>query len=163
MNQPDKHINSTPLARDARFAFVMSSWHSEIVERALQGFLAALPDDGSRERNVDVFTVPGAFEIPLHAKRLAKSQRYAGIVAAAFVVDGGIYRHDFVASAVIDGLMQVQLETDVPVFSLVLTPHHFHAHSEHQSFFLKHFLEKGKEAAHAALATVESFRRLDPR
>ncbi|MFP3562323.1 6,7-dimethyl-8-ribityllumazine synthase, partial [Paraburkholderia sp. SIMBA_049] len=76
----------------------------------------------------------GAFEIPLHAKRLAQTGRYAGIVAAGLVVDGGIYRHDFVATAVIDGLMQVQLETGTPVFSVVLTPHHFHG-EEHVKYF----------------------------
>ena len=57
---------------------------------------------------------PGAFEIPLHAKRLATSGRYAAVVGAGLVVDGGIYRHEFVADAVVNGLMRVQLDTDVP-------------------------------------------------
>lgn len=64
----------------------------------------------------------GAFEIPLHTRRLAESGSYDAIVAAGLVVDGGIYRHEFVAEAVIGGLMQVQLETGVPVISAVLTP-----------------------------------------
>jgi len=54
-----------------------------------------------------------------HAQLLAKTGRYAAIVAAGFVVDGGIYRHEFVAEAVIGGLMRVQLETGVPVISAV--------------------------------------------
>lgn len=61
---------------------------------------------------IDFFEVPGVFEIPLQAKLLAKSGRYACIVAAGFVVDGGIYRHEFVSEAVINGLMQLQLETE---------------------------------------------------
>ena len=77
--------------------------------------------------------VPGSFEIPLHAQRLAGIGRYAAIVGAGFVVDGGIYRHEFVAEAVINGLMRVQLDTDTPVISMVLTPHHFHEHDEHAS------------------------------
>jgi 6,7-dimethyl-8-ribityllumazine synthase len=76
------------------------------------------------------------------------------------VVDGGIYRHDFVASTVISGLMQVQLTTEVPVFSVVLTPHHFHEHDIHQTFFREHFLTKGAEAAQAVAKTLASFAKL---
>lgn len=105
---------------------------------------------------LDIFEVPGAFEIPLHAKLLAKSGKYAAIVASGFVVDGGIYRHEFVATAVIDGLMQVQLETEVPVFSVVLTPHHFHEHAEHLDFFREHLKTKGVEAAAACAQTLKA-------
>ena len=97
---------------------------------------------------------PGAFEIPLHAKRLAASGLYAAVVGAGLVVDGGIYRHEFVAEAVINGLMAVQLETEVPVISAVLTPHHFHAHHEHAGFFGDHFEVKGAEAARACAETI---------
>lgn len=71
------------------------------------------------------------------------------MVAAALVVDGGIYRHDFVAAAVVDGLMSAQLETDVPMFSVSLTPHHFHSNAEHVEFYTAHFVRKGAEAAQA--------------
>jgi len=103
---------------------------------------------------IDRFKVPGAFEIPLHAKRLARSGRYAAVVGAGLVVDGGIYRHEFVAEAVISGLMRVQLETEVPVISAVLTPHHFHDHREHLHFFGDHLEIKGAEAARACAETV---------
>jgi hypothetical protein len=102
--------------------------------------------------------VPGSFEIPLQAKILAKSGRYAAIVAAGLVVDGGIYRHDFVAHAVITGLMQVQLDTEVPVLSAVLTPQHFHEHEEHRQFFHAHFVVKGQEAARACARTIDNLR-----
>jgi 6,7-dimethyl-8-ribityllumazine synthase len=61
------------------------------------------------------------------------------IVAAAFVVDGGIYRHEFVANAVISGLMQVQLETNAPVLSAIPIPHHYHDSEEHQHFLCSIF------------------------
>ena len=80
--------------------------------------------------------------------------------ANGFVVNGGIYRHEFVATAVIDGLMRVQLDTDVPVFSVVLTPHHFHEHDEHLTYFGEHFVKKGAEAARACVATVTSLKSL---
>jgi 6,7-dimethyl-8-ribityllumazine synthase len=137
-----------------RFAFIQARWHSDIVDQGRKGFLAEMERNGVKPDAVDVFDVPGAFEIPLRAKLLARTGRYAAIVACGFVVDGGIYRHDFVASAVIQGLMSVQLETEIPVLSVVLTPQHFHEHEEHRRFFTDHFLVKGKEAANACLEAV---------
>jgi 6,7-dimethyl-8-ribityllumazine synthase len=137
-----------------RIAFIQACWHRDIVDQLRDSFakeFATLSD-----LNVDFFELPGAYEIPLHAKALAQTGEYAGIVAAGLVVDGGIYRHDFVATAVIDGLMRAQLDTGVPVFSAVLTPHHFHAGEEHVSFFKDHFIKKGKEAANACAQTVLS-------
>jgi 6,7-dimethyl-8-ribityllumazine synthase len=88
-------------------------------------------------------------------------RQYAAIVGAGFVIDGGIYRHDFVAEAVINGLMRAQLDTDVPMISAVLTPHHFHEHREHAAFFGEHFAVKGAEAARACAFTIESFSEIE--
>jgi 6,7-dimethyl-8-ribityllumazine synthase len=143
-----------------RLAFVQSSWHEEIVDRCRESFLREITALGVDPDQIDWFKVPGAFEIPLHAKRLAASGRYAAIIGAGFVVDGGIYRHDFVAEAVINGLMRVQLDTDVPVISAVLTPHHFHDHTVHEQFFGQHFEVKGEEAARACALTIRSLATL---
>ncbi len=148
----------TDAARPNRIAFIQSCWHRDIVDRCRDSFLndfATLSDN-----SVDLFEVAGAFEIPLHAKLLAASNNYSAIVAAGLVVDGGIYRHDFVAQAVITGLMQVQLETRVPVFSAVLTPHNFHNCEEHTQFFSEHFVVKGAEAARACADTLEKLQHL---
>ena len=136
----------------ARFAFIKANWHSDIVGQALVGFQETI------EGTVDVFDVPGAFEIPLLAKRLAKTGQYDGIIGAALVVDGGIYRHDFVAPTVVNALMQVQLETDTPVFSVVLTPHNYQETDDHNAFFRDHFVKKGREAALAAGQTVRALK-----
>jgi 6,7-dimethyl-8-ribityllumazine synthase len=154
-----------PLSTDGasptgRIAFIQSSWHKELVDKAFEGFTAELVRLGFSESLVDRWELPGAFEIPLHAKRLAKTGRYAAIVAAALVVDGGIYRHEFVAETVVRALMQVQLETTTPVFSAVLTPHHFHEHETHEGFFRQHLAQKGEEAAMACAATMESLARI---
>jgi 6,7-dimethyl-8-ribityllumazine synthase len=100
-----------------RFAFVKANWHADIVGKALKGFIEIIPT-----QQVDVFDVPGAFELPLVARDLANSGKYAAVVAAALVVDGGIYRHEFVASAVVNGLMRAALDSGVPVLSVSLTP-----------------------------------------
>ena len=139
-----------------KIAFIKASWHAEIVDRCEVGFLKEITDQGHSTEGVEIFTVPGAFEIPLLAKKLAQSGQFDAIVCAGLVVDGGIYRHEFVASAVIDGLMQAQLETGVPMISAVLTPHQFHEHETHQAFFRDHFILKGKESAVACLSTLKT-------
>jgi 6,7-dimethyl-8-ribityllumazine synthase len=143
-----------------RIAFIQACWHRDIVDQALAGFLGKLKQQGLDRNHVECFEVPGVFEIPLQAKLLAQSGRYSAIVAAGFVVDGGIYRHEFVASTVIDALMRVQLEAEVPVISVVLTPQQFHEHEEHRTFFRKHFVAKGEEAAVACAAAISGVRRL---
>ena len=158
-------MQPTAIHHNERVAFIQASWHKEIVDQSRKGFLAEMLVLGYQESDIDFFEVGGAFEIPLHAKLLAKTGRYAGIVGAALVVDGGIYRHDIVAQSVDSGLMQVQLETEVPVFSVSLTPHHFHAGEEHQKFFFEHFVHKGQEAARTCVDTLQKIRaikRLDP-
>ncbi len=157
MTTRDRELGDGELGNGAlRIAFVQSTWHEEIVDRCRHSFLAEIATLGVAQDQIDVFRVPGSFEIPLHAKRLATTGLYGAIVGAGFVVDGGIYRHEFVADAVISGLMRVQLDTDVPVISVVLTPHHFHEHNEHTSFFAEHFRVKGVEAAHACARTIRS-------
>ena len=138
-----------------RYAFVKANWHADIVDRALDGFCELIPAE-----QVDVFDVPGAFELPLVARDLALTGRYAAVAAAAFVVDGGIYRHDFVAQAVVDGLMRAGLDSGVPVLSVSLTPHHYQETEHHTAIFRAHFVEKGREAARAALMIGKTRARL---
>ncbi|KAE9630967.1 6,7-dimethyl-8-ribityllumazine synthase [Parasedimentitalea maritima] len=129
-----------------RYAFIKAQWHADIVDRALEGFLQLIPAE-----QVDVYDVPGAFEMPLLAKDLAATGEYAAVACAAFVVDGGIYRHDFVAQAVVDGLMRAGMDTGVPVLSVSLTPHQYQETDHHNAIYREHFVEKGREAANAAL------------
>jgi 6,7-dimethyl-8-ribityllumazine synthase len=148
MTQYDRH-NPTP-----RFAFIQAGWHADIVEQCRKGFTEEIARATDNRAVVDVFKVPGAFEIPLTAKRLARLRIYDAIVGSALVVNGGIYRHEFVASTVVSALMDVQLETDTPVLSAVLTPHNFHETEEHREFFRRHFVVKGREAAEACLGVI---------
>lgn len=148
----------TSPATAPRIAIISASWHSDIVGRARQSMLAEFERAATPPQRVDSFDVPGAFEIPLLAKQLARSGRYDAIVACGLVVNGGIYRHEFVGAAVIDGLMRVQLDTDVPVLSAVLTPRDFHEHEDHHRFFSEHFVKKGIEVARSCLAQVAALR-----
>jgi 6,7-dimethyl-8-ribityllumazine synthase len=122
------------------------------VDGLREGFVATMAEL-EPPREIEQFEVPGSFELPLHALLLARTGHYDAVVAAGFVVDGGIYRHEFVADAVISGLMQVQLETRVPVLSAVLTPQQFHEHDDHHLFFAEHLERKGAEVARACVVT----------
>ncbi|MEM9580705.1 MAG: 6,7-dimethyl-8-ribityllumazine synthase [Pseudomonadota bacterium] len=144
------------MTKHLKIAFIKARWHAEIVDQALVGFEAEM-DRHDQTVQITALDVPGAFEMPLLAKKLGASGDYDAIVCAALVVDGGIYRHDFVASAVVDGLMRAQMETGVPTFSVSLTPHHFQPSEEHVSFYSEHFVKKGAEAANAVLGTLPHY------
>jgi 6,7-dimethyl-8-ribityllumazine synthase len=149
----------TLTSTSSRIAFVQAGWHRELTDRCREAFLtelAALMPDAV----VEHVTVPGALEIPLRAQLLVQTGCYDAIVASALVVDGGIYRHEFVAQAVLDGIVRVQLDSGVPVLSVVLTPHHFHEHDAHTDFFAEHMATKGIEAARACAEVIEGGRQL---
>jgi 6,7-dimethyl-8-ribityllumazine synthase len=143
-----------------RIAFVQACWHREIVDQGRDAFVAEIGRHAMSADRIDFYEVPGSLEIPLQAQLLAKTGKYSTIVAAGLVVNGGIYRHEFVAQTVIDALMRVQLDTEVPIISLVLTPQHFHEHDAHHKFFHEHFKVKGAEAAVACVQTLENLKKV---
>ena len=143
-----------------RIAFVQACWHRKIVDQGRDAFVAEIGRHGMSSDQIDFYEVPGSLEIPLQAKLLAKTGKFSIIIAAGFVVNGGIYRHEFVARTVVDALMQVQLDTAVPIISLVLTPQHFHEHDAHHQFFREHFKVKGVEAAVACVQTLENLQKV---
>ncbi len=135
-------------------AYIQASWHTDITDHCRQAFTTEMAKNGYKAGDVEFFSVPGSLEIPLMARKLARTGRYAAVCASGLVVDGGIYRHDFVAQAVLHGIVQTSLETDVPVLSAVLTPHHFHEHAVHEEFFKEHMHTKGTELAEACVAII---------
>ena len=164
MNQTSQRISGPSEAGAAekpfKVAVIAASWHKDIVTASTEAIQIEFGRRCYPPDCLDFHRVPGAFEIPLYAMRLARTGSYDAIIACGLVVNGGIYRHEFVASAVIDGLMRVQLDTDVPTFSAVLTPRDFHEHEEHQTFFKAHFVKKGVEVAQACLNTLQSLAAL---
>jgi len=94
---------------------------------------------------------------------LASTGTYTAVACAALVVDGGIYRHDFVAAAVVNGLMRAGMDSGVPVLSVSLTPHHFQETEHHVAIYKAHFVEKGREAARAALMMAQTRTALQSR
>ncbi|MGC1663999.1 MAG: 6,7-dimethyl-8-ribityllumazine synthase [Bradyrhizobium sp.] len=137
-----------------RVAFVQSAWHRDVVTECREAFLTEIEARHIARAHIDVFEVPGAFEIPLHVQLLAKTRRYTAIVAAGLVVDD-----DSVAETVIRALMEVQLRTEIPVFSAVVTPQQFRETAD-ADFLRRHFASKGAEVAAACANTLLSLERL---
>jgi 6,7-dimethyl-8-ribityllumazine synthase len=109
------------LARGLRFGIIVSRFNDFICDRLLGGALDALKRNGADEDAIDVFKVPGAFEIPLMAKKAAGSGRYDAVICLGAVIRGSTPHFDYVANEVSKGVATVSLETNIPVTFGVLT------------------------------------------
>lgn len=109
------------LAKGLKFGIVISRFNDFIGERLLGGALDALTRSGADEQNVDVYKVPGAFEIPLVAKKVAESGKYDAVICLGAVIRGGTPHFDYVAAEVSKGIASVSLEAGVPISFGVLT------------------------------------------
>ena len=118
--QPGK-VDGGWQAAGLRFAIVVSRFNSFITERLLQGAVDALERGGATSRDVDVVHVPGSFELPLAAKKLAQTGRYDAVVAVGCILRGETAHYDYVCSETSRGLQLAQMDTGVPVMFCVLT------------------------------------------
>jgi 6,7-dimethyl-8-ribityllumazine synthase len=109
------------LAQDLRFGIIVSRFNDFICDRLLGGALDALRRNGVEDHNIEVFKVPGAFEIPLVAKKVATSGRYDAVICLGAVIRGATPHFDYVASEVSKGVASVSLETNTPIAFGVLT------------------------------------------
>jgi 6,7-dimethyl-8-ribityllumazine synthase len=105
----------------SRYAIVRATFYEELAQRLTAGALKGFREEGIEESGVDVFDVPGAFELPLAAKACADTGRYAGIACLGAVIRGETDHYDWVCSATAQGLELVQVETGVPCAFGVLT------------------------------------------
>jgi 6,7-dimethyl-8-ribityllumazine synthase len=108
-------------AEGLRIGIVLARWNSFIVERLKEGALDAVRRHGGDAEGVDVAYVPGSFEIPLAAKRMAASGRYDAVVCLGAVIRGSTDHYEYVAGEVTKGIAHVTMETGVPVIFGVLT------------------------------------------
>lgn len=104
-----------------KFAIVAARWNSFLVDKLLEGALDSLVRSGAADGDIDVFKVPGAFEIPLVAKRLAKAQKYHAVIVLGVVIRGATPHFDVVVSEVSKGTALAGIETGIPVLFGVLT------------------------------------------
>src|SRR5258708_28273859 len=114
-------IEGELLARDLRFAFVAARFNDFVVEPLIRGALDALKRHGSSEKQIEIVRVPGAFDIPIVARKLALSRRYDALIALGAVVRRQTPHFDYVAGACASGLARIALESGVPIAFGVLT------------------------------------------
>ncbi len=132
-----------------KFAIIVARFNSFISEKLLEGALDSLVRSGALDTDIDVVRVPGAFEIPLIAKRLAGSQKYDAVIVLGVVIRGATPHFDVVVSEVSKGTAQVGLDTGVPVLFGVLTTETIEQAIERSG------TKAGNKGAEVAVAAIE--------
>jgi 6,7-dimethyl-8-ribityllumazine synthase len=151
-------FSGTPTGAGRRFAVVASRFNQHVVEKLVDGALDALVRHGASADDIDVVWVPGAWELPLAARRLLVTERYDGIVALGAVIRGDTPHFDYVAGEASRGLATASVEFDAPIGFGVLT---CDTEEQAQARAGGAHGNKGWDAALAALEMVDLFARLD--
>jgi len=157
-NEQPKTIEGELLARDLRFAFVAARFNDFVVEPLLRGALDALKRHGATEKQIEIVRVPGAFDIPIVARKLALSRRYDALIALGAVVRGQTPHFDYVAGECASGLARIALETGVPMAFGVLTTDTMEQAVDRAGGKAGN---KGADAALAAIEMANLLRRLE--
>jgi 6,7-dimethyl-8-ribityllumazine synthase len=137
-----------------KFAILVARFNSFIVESLLEGAIDTLKRHGVSDENIEVIRVPGAFEMPIAAQRIARQEKHSAIIALGAVIRGGTPHFEYVAGECVKGLSQVSLNADIPVSFGVLTVDSIEQAIERAGTKAGN---KGAEAAITALEMVNLF------
>ena len=135
--------------RSARIALLVSRFNSFVVESLLSGAVDTLKRHGAEDRDLHIIRVPGAYEMPIAAQRLAAAQRYEAIIALGAVIRGGTPHFEYVAGECTKGLSAVSLQHDIPIAFGVLTVDSIEQAIERAG------TKAGNKGAEAAMSTIE--------
>ncbi len=116
-----KKIEGNLTIRDKKIALVAAQFNSFVVEHLIKGAKETLLKHGAEDTDIELFYVPGAFEIPLALKKIANSGKFDGIVALGAVIRGGTPHFEYVAGECVKGISQVSLDSEIPIAFGVLT------------------------------------------
>ncbi len=152
-----KTIEGQLLAKGFRFAIIVSRFNDFISSRLVEGAMDALQRHGAGEEQVSLVKVPGAFETPLAAKKLAESGKYDAVICLGAVIRGATPHFDYVAAEVSKGIANVALECSVPITFGVLTTDNLEQAIERAG---SKSGNKGYDAAMAAIEMVNLFKEL---
>lgn len=153
-----KTIEGKLVGTSLRFGIVVARWNDLITRRLLDGAVGTLVAHDVHENAIDIAWVPGSFELPLAARRMARSGRYDALIAIGCLIRGSTDHYSLIASSVTSALQQAMLETDVPVAFGVLTTDTIEQAIERAGTKAGN---KGAEAALAALELANVLRALD--
>ena len=152
-----KSIEGKLNARNFKFAIVQSRFNDFIVRRLMEGATDALIRHGADEKNISVIMVPGAFEIPLAAKKIAKSGKYDAVICLGAVIRGATPHFEYVAAEATKGIALVGLETEIPVTFGMLTTDNIEQAIERAG---SKSGNKGWDAAVSAIELLNLFREI---
>lgn len=144
-------------AEGFNFAIVVSRFNDFISSKLVEGALDALKRHGMDDEKLTLVKVPGAFEIPMTAKRLAKSGKYDAVICLGAVIRGGTPHFEYVAAEVSKGIASVSLESNIPVTFGVLTTDNLEQAIERAGSKVGN---KGWDAAVAAMEMVNLFKEI---
>ncbi len=153
-----KIIEGELLARDLRFAILASRFNEFVVEPLIRGALDALRRHGVADKQIDIVRVPGAFDIPIVARKLALAHRYEALIALGCVIRGQTPHFDYVAGECAGGIARIALESGVPIAFGVLTTDTAEQAVDRAGGKAGN---KGADAALVALEMANLLRRLD--
>ncbi|MEE0772677.1 MAG: 6,7-dimethyl-8-ribityllumazine synthase [Anaerovoracaceae bacterium] len=145
------------IAEDIRIGIAAARFNEFITSKLLSGALDSLKRRGVRDEDIDVAWVPGAFEIPLAAKKMAESGRYDAVICLGAVIRGSTTHYDYVCSEVSKGIAHISLETGVPVMFGVLTTENIEQAVERAGTKAGN---KGADCAESAVEMVDLLRRM---
>jgi len=157
IDQP-KIIEGELMVRDLRFGVVITRFNDFVVESLLRGALDALKRHGAADKQIEIVRVPGAFDLPVAARKLALSRRYEALIALGAVIRGQTPHFDYVAGECASGLARIALETGVPIAFGVLTTDTMEQAVDRAGGKAGN---KGADAALAALEMANLLRRLE--
>ena len=143
--------------KDIKIAIVLSLFNEFIGQKLLEGALSCLKENNVDEENIDLVKVPGAFEIPLAAEKLASSKKYDAIVCLGAVIRGDTPHFDYVAGAASNGILQVSLKHSLPVTFGVLTTDTVEQAIERSG---GEHGNKGRDAAYTAVEMVDLMKKI---
>jgi 6,7-dimethyl-8-ribityllumazine synthase len=152
-----KIIEGKLVAKGMKFGIVASRFNDFISGRLIEGAIDALTRAGGDEKDISVYKVPGAFELPLMAKKLAKSGRFDALICLGAVIRGATPHFEYISAEVSKGIAAVGLETEVPVAFGVLTTDTIEQAIERAGTKAGN---KGWDAAMTAIEMVDLFRKL---
>lgn len=141
-----------------RYAIVAGRFNSFVVEHLISGAVDCIKRHGGNEQDIDVIYVPGAYELPLVAKRVASKKKHDGIIALGAVIRGGTPHFDYVAGECSKGLATVSMDYDIPVAFGVLTVDTIEQAIERSGTKAGN---KGVEATMSAIETVNLLKNID--
>ena len=152
-----KIIQGNLVAQDDKYAIVIARFNDFIGSKLLEGCVDAMKRHGVEDENIEVIWVHGAFEIPLVAKKLAKSSKYSAVITLGAVIKGSTPHFDYVSAEVSKGVAQVALQSDIPVIFGVLTTDNIEQAIERAGTKAGN---KGADAAKTAIEMVNLIKEL---